>query len=87
MADLALGQGRVERFVHRAAVFIIHAPATGDGSNLHIFAGKNCDDARGRFCRCRINALDLGMGMRAAQDVSIGLIELIDIVRIIAASG
>ena len=87
MADLALSQGRVERLVHWAAVFIVHAPAARDGPNLHILAREDRDNARGSFCRCGINALDLGMGMRAAQDVRVGLIGLIDVVRIIAASG
>jgi hypothetical protein len=72
MAHLALGEKRAHRLGHRRAVLGGDEPAARQAAQfqigrLQIGAGEDRRDTRRRLGLGRVDAGDLGMGMRAAQ--------------------
>jgi len=73
--------------IHRVAVLGADGPAgddVADGISLQFGAGVNGDHAIHRKGRARIDALDLGMGMRAAHERAVGLVFQTDVVCVFA---
>ncbi len=90
VADALDGEDRVRRLGHGRAVLRLHAPAAGQGAHtrgLQIGARIDGDDAGRRLGARRVDALDLGMGMRAAQEHRVQLARPVDVVGVVALAG
>ena len=75
---------------HRRAVFRGDGPAANQIADLVIndlFAGEHVDHARHILRRGDIDALDLGVGVRAADEMRVGHADQLDVVDVAALAG
>ena len=90
IADLALGQRRMGAGPHRRTVLVVDHPAADQPADLvrrEIRAGEDADDAGHGGRRLGVDAAQLGMGIRGAQEIGIGLSRPVDVVCIAPAPG
>src|SRR3546814_1613752 len=64
----------------------VHRPAAWQRADLKLLAGEHRQHAGGGGCR-RVDAVDPGVRMAAAQNVGVGLPRTVDVVGVIAATG
>mmetsp|Transcript_24093 Transcript_24093/g.44614 ORF Transcript_24093/g.44614 Transcript_24093/m.44614 type:complete len:431 (-) Transcript_24093:2837-4129(-) len=85
VADLALGQHRVGRFLHRLAVFVGDLPAAGNGPHtFEIRAGKHLDHAGHGFGGAGVHRSQRPMRNVRAQEIHVRLSVNVDVIRIVA---
>src|SRR5712671_4363877 len=83
-------QHRMRRLLHRRAVFRIDQPAAGQAADAvlgHVLPGEYGDDAGSRGRAARVDAAELSVGVRAAQDIGVELARPVDVVGIGPLSG
>ncbi len=87
MAHHALGQHRMARLGHRAAVLAVDQPAARYAAEpFGVLAGKNRDHAgRGQGC-LRVYAADARMRPVAAQDIGMQLAGPVDVIDVVAVA-
>jgi hypothetical protein len=89
IAHLALGQDRVRRLLHGAAIGVVDQPAARQAANLvggHILTDENLDDARRGLGFGRVNGLDAGVGVGRAHKHRMALGSQGDVVGVLATA-
>ena len=91
IAHLALGQRRMRAGLHRRAVLGMDHPAADQPADLvvgEILAGEDVDHARACLRAAAMSIeLDVGMGVRRAQEIGVGLAGAVDVVGVVALAG
>src|SRR5690349_12237901 len=77
----------MRRLHHRRAIFRCHQPAARQAAKLHVVPCEDCDDAHSLPGLGNSNAGNLGMGMRASQEIHMKLSGKVYVVSIAAFSG
>ena len=90
MAHLAPGQHRVRRLDHGLAMLVGDQPAAGqaaDPGGRQIGAGEDRDDAGCRQRLRRVDGAQGRVGVRAPEQIGVGLARTIDVVGIVTLAG
>ena len=88
MPNLALGQDRMSRLLHRLTMPVRHLPATGKPADtLEIRAGKHPEHARHRGCCLRIHGFQDPVRHFRAQETGMGLTMNVDVICVSSVSG
>ena len=90
MVRLAMGDRRMRRILHLRAVLGRDHPAANETADLvggKLGAGEHREHARHRRRRLAVDAPDLGVGMRRAQEVGLALAGTVDVVGVVALAG